>query len=216
MLCRRTISYVLTPVFWRRTFVIHARQIVDNTELNEIDFKPDIENWSFKNISSHEEAERLEAQGFMFRYWPTFDNKKLKYYSKLLDEGATALCGFAGQELAFIMWVIPSEKAIHRVKYYRHKIDFSRGERYAQGPWVNPKYLGMGLLKYSTYFNSDPFFRKNGGKVVIGVLWDERESLIKVMEAMGYKPYVKAKVTRFLWWKFWEGEKPLDLANQKG
>ncbi|NQT73562.1 MAG: hypothetical protein HQ553_12470 [Chloroflexi bacterium] len=215
-LCRRTISYVLTPIFWRRTFIIHSRQIEDHTELNENDFKPDIENWSFKNVSSHEEAEKLEAQGFMFRYWPTFDNKKLKYYSKLLDEGCTALCGFAGKDLAFIVWAIPSEKAIHRVKYYRHKIDFSRGERYLQGPWVNPKYQGMGLLKYSHYFNSDPFLRNNGGKVLIGVLWDEREALIKVMNATRYKPYAKAKVTRFLWWKYWEGETPLDSTDHDG
>ena len=207
---------MLGLVFWRRTFIIYAREIGNNTELNEADFKPDIENWSFKNVSSHEEAERLEVQGFMFRYWPTFDNTKLKYYSKLLDEGCTALCGFAGQELAFIIWVIPSTKAIHRVKYYRHKIDFSRGERYVQGPWANPKYRRTGLLKYNTYFNIDPFLRNNGGNVVIGVLWDEREALIKTMESIGYKPYAKAKVTRFLWWKFWEGEKPLDSSNTKG
>ncbi|NQT74663.1 MAG: hypothetical protein HQ553_18145 [Chloroflexi bacterium] len=216
MLCRRTISYVLAPVFWRRTFIIHVRQIRDSAELNEDDFKPDIENWSFLNVSSHEEAARLEAQGFMFRYWPTFDNYKLKYYSKLLDEGATALCGFAGQELAFIKWAIPSTKAMRNVTYYRPKIDFSRGDRYVQGPWTNPKYRRMGLFAYNSYFNCDPFLRSNGGKVIIAPVWDERETVRKAIESIGYKPYAKAKVTRFLWWRFWEGEKPLVSANDKG
>ena len=215
MLCRRVISYVLTPIFWRRTFIIHARQIGDSSDLKEADFKPDIENWSFKNVSSHEEAARLEAQGFMFRYWPTFDNKKLKYYSKLLDEGATALCGFAGQELAFIEWDIPSTKAMRKVTYYRPKVDFAGGGGYVQGPWTNPKFLRMGLFKYNTYFNIDPFLRAKGVKIVIAPIWDKREATMKITESMGYKPYAKAKVTRFLWWRFWEGEKPLDSANHQ-
>jgi len=209
MLCRRVISYVLTPIFWRRTFIIHVRKIGDDTELSEADFKPDIENWSFKNISSHEEAEMLEAQDLMFRYWPTFDNKKLKYYSKLLDEGATALCGFAGRELAFIQWDIPSTKSMHKVTYYRPKVDFAGGEGYVQGPWTNPKYLRMGLFKYNTYFNTDPFLRDKGVKKVIGPVWDQREAVRKTIESIGYEPYAVARVTRFLWWKLWEGEKPL-------
>lgn len=214
-LCRRTNSYVLSPVFWRRTFILYARDIEDPPVLNESDFKPNIDNFSFKIVTSHEEAARLEHQGFMFRYWPTFDNKKLKYYSKLLNEGATAFCGFAGHELAFIQWAIPSTQALHRITYYRPKVDFASGERYVQGPWTNPKYIRMGLFTYNTYFNTDPHLRAHGGKLIKGPVWEERKQTRKTIESIGYKPYRKARVTRFLWWRFWEGEKPLNSQESQ-
>lgn len=208
-LMRRSISFTFEPVFWRRTFYLYANEIEASLDMNESDYKPDIDDFCFKIVTSHEETNKLEAEGFMFRYWPTFDNTKLRYYTKLLDEGATAFISFAGKDLAFIQWTIPTREAMNRVTYYRQKVDFSGQEMYAQGTWTNQKYRRMGLYKYNIHFNRNRYLLDRGITVVKGTYRDQDVVGMKMVESVGSKRYAKAKVTRFLRWKFWEGEKPL-------
>ena len=103
---------------------------------------------------------------------------------------------------------------MHKVTYYRTKVDFSAGEIFCQGAWSNPKYRRMGLYKYNIYFNRDPYLLNKGIKAVKGTAWDLNDKGNAILKSIGGKPYAKAKVTRFLWWKFWEGETPLHTVDQ--
>ena len=71
----------------------------------------------------------------------------------------------------------------------------------------------MGLYKYNIYFNRDPYLLNKGIKAVKGTAWDLNDKGNAILKSIGGKPYAKAKVTRFLWWKFWEGETPLSLDD---
>lgn len=212
-LIRRSISFALEPVFWRRTFILYQRTLQHIPASKEVDFKPDIENLSLKIISSPREAEELENDGFMFRSYPTFDNTKLKFYWKVMDVGAIATCAFVGKDLANIQFIIPTKNAMKKVTPYRTRVDFSGGETYTQSAWTNPKYRLHGLAKYNAFFNRDPFLLMNGITVVRSTFWDQNELGQKMAISLGAERYGKAKLTKFLWWRFWEGETPLDATD---
>lgn len=212
-LIRRSISFALEPVFWRKTFILYQRTLQHIPASKEAYFKPDIENLSLKIISSPREAEELENDGFMFRSYPTFDNTKSKFYWKAMDLGAIATCVFVGKDLANIQFIIPTKHALNKLSPYRTRVNFSGGETYTQSAWTNPKYRLHGLAKYNTFFNRDPFLLKNGITVVRSTFWDQNELGQQLAISLGAKRYGKARLTKILWWNFWEGETPLDATD---
>lgn len=212
-LTRRSVSFALEPVFWRRTFILYQRTLQYLPASEEADYKPDIDNLSLKIISSPKEAEELENDGYMFRSYPTFDNTNLKYYWKAMDVGAIAACVFIAKELANIQFIIPTKKGMYKLSPYRTKVNFSGGETYTQSAWTNPKYRRQGLAKYNAFFNRDPFLVKNGISVVKSTFWDQNKLGQKMAVSLGAERYGKAKLTRILWWKFWEGERPLHTTK---
>ncbi|NQT71905.1 MAG: hypothetical protein HQ553_03940 [Chloroflexi bacterium] len=212
---RRILSYILLPVFWRKTLYLYEHAIENRNGLCEDDYRPAIDAFVFKIVTSHNEAEKLEAEGFMFRSYPTFDNTKLKYYWKLLDEGAIAFCGFYEKDLATIQWILPNQEAIHRISPYRQKVNFSAGETYTQGSWSNIKYRGTRLHKYNVLFNRDPYLLDKGIKIVRNTVWDQNKARHRSLVSVGAKIYAKAHLTKVLWWKFWEREITLSSAEQQ-
>ncbi|MFC2027582.1 hypothetical protein ACFLU3_02725 [Chloroflexota bacterium] len=212
---RRMVSYILLPVFSLKTLYLYEHAIENRDGVCEDDFKPAIDAFIFKVVSSHSEADNLEADGFMFRSYPTFDNTKLKYYWKLLDKGAIAFCGFCEKDLATMQWIVPSEKAIREVSPYRQKVNFQAGETYTQGSWSNTKYRGTRLHKYNVLFNRDPFLLERGIKIVRNAVWDQNHARHRSLVSVGANIYGKAHLITILRWKFWCCEAPLNSEDRK-
>ena len=96
-LLRRGFRFLALLLFSYGTHYLYETTAEDFQRLNEADFKPKTDNFTLKIISSNEEADKLEAEGFEFR---SQDINSRKY----LDNGAMAFCIFVGNELAHIDW----------------------------------------------------------------------------------------------------------------
>lgn len=89
-------------IFHYGTYYLYEHTI---KEENEADFVPRIENFTFKIVSNHREADELAANGF--------GDFRQHFISarRSLDKGAIAFCVFIGRELAHIGWVAMTEEA---------------------------------------------------------------------------------------------------------
>jgi len=141
-LLRRGFAFVVRCFFRYETYYLYELPTENVRELNEADFVPNIDNFILKTISTNQEADDLEADGFEFR--SQVDNARER-----LDNGAIAFCIFVGQELAHIGWVAMSQEAKDSLNEPPYKTDYSEHEAWWGGVWTDPKYRRMGLLTYA-------------------------------------------------------------------
>jgi len=177
----------------------------EELDLNEEAYKPDIDDISFKIIYSNQQADQLEEEGFSFRHYPTDYNYHLTCYTDWLDKGVIACCTFVGKELGSISWVIPSQKAQDAIKTYPLKVDYANHEVFTRGVWVNPKYRGKGLLRYS-HRRRNRYMVKNGmifAKSTVGYTNLAGRGLQK---AFNTKIYGNGHLYRILRLRFWREE----------
>jgi hypothetical protein len=196
---------LVRAIFWHDVYILHVQNLEDSVKLNEVDFKPNIDNLTLAVISTNKEADELENYGYEFRLCPTTWNVNLEVYKKRLDQGTIAFCTFVGQELAAILWVIPNQQTHDRIGTFPQKVNYSNNEVSGRGAWSNPKYREMGLLKYNAFFNRDPFLLRKGITVVRygGPTWNIVGHSL-VTNGLGAIPYAKAHHTKIFWWKFWK------------
>ena len=168
---------------------------------NEADFLPNIQDYTFKIISSNEEADNLaEAIGSDFR-------RRFVKARKMLDKGAVAFCIFVKGEIAHIGWVALSEEAQKAVDNLPYKVDFSNHEACTGATETIPEYRGKGLMAYG-YFKRFQFLREKGIVVSRNAVAKSNIASQKAHAKFSPRVYAEAKHLRLLQWHFWK-EKPL-------
>lgn len=169
---------------------------------NKPDFLPDIQNLTLKIVSTNEQADELDREGFEFR--PQVINAR-----KRLGKRAIAFCIFVGRELANIGWIALTKQAKDSLIELPFKVDFSNKEACTGGAMTAPKYRNTGLMRYN-YFKRLEFLNENGRL-------KDRAAVAKsnIAAQMGVAKisdniniYAEARFLKLLWWKLW-WEKPL-------
>lgn len=204
-------SGLIKSVFWFLTypFYEHAQYILFTKEVepeystNERRTNMDSNQLTFKVVTSNQEADKLENEGYSFRKYANDFNNYLKRYTWLLDCSVIACCTFVEKDFAAISWVILSKKVQDAIKAPPVRIDYENHEIMARGMWVNPKYRGMELYRY-TVRNRDKYLAVRGIKRVLGPVDYINKAGIGVARAMGSKEYGRARSLRILWWNSWK------------
>jgi len=188
------------PFFFCRSYYVYREYIEDLAEAVEADFVPGIEGLAFRIVSSNEEADELEAQGFPFR-------SQVANARRNLEKGATAFCLFVGQELASITWHAPNRDAQRSLGEPPYPVDYEKDEICSGGLWSNPKYRRKGLRSYSRLKRIE-FLRDSGVKARRGVI--ARQNVLAFSGRADFQPsaFAEGRYLRILWWKSWK-ERPL-------
>jgi hypothetical protein len=201
-LAKRGGLFLVSPIYKRNLFYLYERPIRPDTSLTETQLKINTSKLRCVAVASNEEADKLEKEGFLFRSHPTDWNIGLKTYRRWLEEGVVAFCTFVGKDFAAINWVILTETAQKRVTL-PVKIDYANHKVFPRGFWVNPKYRGLGLIRYTVYYR-DIFLAKRGINATQGFVENINKTGSGLSESLGARIYGHASLTRFLFWKFWK------------
>ena len=204
-LLRRGYAFVFYRLFQYRTYYLYADPVEYGAPLNEAEFKPNIDNLMARIVSSNEEADELEAQGFDFRSYVSGARRRL-------DEGALANCIFVGNALAHFGWIALDQQALDSLDEPPYRVDFANKEAVGTGVWTNPKYRRKGFQKYAG-FMFHKVLRENG----IVVRWTaiRRNNIPAVKSRVTlHDPCAEGRYLRILWWKSWK-EKPLSTWGQE-
>jgi len=190
--------FVVGPIFKYETFYLYEYILEDLRDLKESDFKPKIDDFTFKIVSTHQEADRLEAEGFELRAtsypWGYPDPRKL------LDRGLILTCTFAGRELASIGSIAMTKEAADTPQ----KVDFSNNEVYPTAAWTNPKYRRMGFHKYCSFKRRQ--FDLSQGKTVSRFSVVKSNIALQLAEPKISRKYGEARCLKIMRWTFWREE----------
>ena len=186
-------------VFQYRTYFLYEQALEDIRKLNESNYIPKIDNFTFKVISTNQEADDLEADGLEFRSHVPNSRERL-------DKGSVAFCIFVGQELAYIGWAAMTQQAKDTLPDPPYKMDFSNKEGCGADTWTNPKYRRMGLRTYGV-FKRHEFMLNNG--IIIGRVAIAKRNIASPKGRVKFaRVYAEGRRLRVLWWKSWK-ERPL-------
>lgn len=220
---------LLGLVYYYTTYYLTLEEIKLKEE-NEARYMPKIQDFTFKIVSTNQEADELAAHGLEFRSRP------LKYRERL-DKGAIASCIFVGRELAHTSWLAFTEEAKQTFGALPQKVDFANNEAYYGDSLTNPKYRGLGLATYE-HFKLYQFLKERGRSVCRGIIWKDnllsqkklnpkiyaggrylnllREKGKLVAQAAVARDYLaslagfdaqiyaEARFLKILWWRFWK------------
>jgi hypothetical protein len=172
---------------------------------NEQDLIPDIPNFTLKIVSTNEQGDKLEREGFEFR--SQFLNAKER-----LDRGAIAFCIFVEQELANIGWIALTQQAKDSIDSLPYQVKFDDKEGYTGAAKTQPKYRNMGLMRYN-YFKRLQFLKENG-------ILRDRAAVAKsniasqkgAAKISDVNICAEARFLKIMWCRFW-WEKPLTTAK---
>jgi hypothetical protein len=189
-------AYLVGQFFKYETYYLYEHTLA---ERNEADFMPKIQDFTFKIVSTKQQADELAA-GLNF-------DSHLITARRRLDKGAIAFCVCVDRELAHIGWVALSKEAKNAIDSLPYHIDFSNKQAWTGATWTNPKYREKGLMAYG-YFKRFQFLKERGIKssrnaVDVGNIVSQ-----KVHAKFSPKVYAKARYLKILSWKSWK-ETPL-------
>ena len=199
-LLRRGFAFVVGLLFFCRAHYVYVDPIEKLQAPNEADLMPKIGNHTSKVVSSNEEADDLEAQGFEFR-------SQVANARERLDKGAVALCIFVGQELACIEWIAMTQQAYDSLGQPPFSVNFSKQEAWSGGLWTNPKYRRKGLRGYSS-FKTLEFLRQKGIETTRTAIAKNNIAAQRSRPLFLPGPCAEGRYLRILWWKSWK-ERPL-------
>lgn len=190
-LVRNGFKFLVSNFFVYDTLYLYATSLEHFRTLDETDFRPKIDNFTLKIVSTNQEADRLEAEGIEFH--SSTHNSRQR-----LDKGAIAFCIFVGRELANIGWIAMTEQATST----HMKVDFSNNEAHAEWAWTNPKYRRMGFEQYASFKRRQFVFSK--GKTVFRS--DIDKSNVAPQGSVGKfdSKYGEGRYLKILWWKSWK------------
>lgn len=182
----------------RRFLQYGAYSLYEHTmkERNEAAFMPNIQNFTFKVISTNLQADELVRGGFGdFR-------QHFTHARRALNKGAIAFCIFVGPELAHIGWVAMTEEAKRTFDALPYRVDFSAGQACTGGTVTMPKYRGNGFMTYG-YFKRLQFFYDRGFKTSRNAVAEGNVPSQRAHARFGPRIYAKARYLRIMGWKFW-------------
>ena len=187
------------------TIRYEVRYIYEHTprEREVTDFIPDMRDFTTYIVSTNQQADALEADGYEFR------NSQPRQ-SMGLDIGAVAFCVFVGRELAHTGWVALTEEAKPYIDSWNYQVDYANNEVCIGSSFIPPKFRGQGFFKY-LYYERLEYLRKMGIEKVMASV-DIKNVASNRMHAR-FHPRIRAKVRylKFLAWEFWK-ESKLDIT----
>jgi len=200
--------FLIKPIYQNDSYYLYRNQLRKDYDVSECDHRLDTHNLSFKVVSSNQEADGLEAEGYKFRSYPTDFNDNLTTYRRWLDCGVIAFCTFAEKEFAAISWIVPSQQAQDKIKTLPLKVDYSNHEVLIRGSWTNPKYRGLGIFRF-TAWNRNRFLIE---KEI--TMFKSPVSCTKIVgqslsDAMGGIKYGRGRMLKIMWWRFWRETSPV-------
>ena len=173
--------------------------------MNENDYLPRIDSFTFKIVSSNKEADELAVDiGCDFR-------RRFIYAKKSLDKGATAFCIFVDGEIAHIGWVATTEDAKKGIDPVPYKVDFDNNEACTGGTETVPKHRGKGLMVYGYYWRR-LYLRDRG--IIVSRNSVRVNNTISQKAHARFNPWIKAEIRylKLLGWEIYK-EKPIPQTD---
>jgi len=193
-LVKRSLIYVGSRMF--RYYSVYLYE--HSTEMrNQQQFITDINNLTFKIISTIEQVDELVKDGFEdIRWSPVLVNVR-----KCLDNGAIAFCFFVDRELAHIGWIGLCEEAKRCFDGLPYYVDFLHNQACTGGTVTIPKYRARGLMQHG-YFKRFQFLRERGYTTSRNAV--DRNNAIAQRAHAKFAPkiYAKAWYLKIFAWRF--------------
>jgi GNAT superfamily N-acetyltransferase len=166
-------------------------------------FEPKLPNVEVKIISTPEEFEQLDSNGYDF---------KMMHFKDKLEKGCLAFCAFANKELAHVTWAALSEKAKKEIDYLPFGVAFQNKEACSGASFTDPKYRGKGLFSY-VYAVIFPYLAQRG--IVKDKFTIEVSNISSQKAHAKFNPNITGKghYLKILWWKFWREEPIKELKE---
>jgi hypothetical protein len=194
--------FLMSPIYECKTYNLYEHHVKRDLGSDEPLRSTGASEINFKIVSSNQEADKLESENYGFRSYPTDFNYGLTTYTRWLEQGATAFCTFVGTEFAAITWIVSSQPTQDNIKAPPMRIDYANHEALGRGAWVNPKYRGIGLNKYSER-NRDRYLAGIGIDVIRSCIELWNRTGIDLTSSVGWRQYGRARELRILLWKAW-------------
>ncbi len=184
-------------IFHQDDYYLYCEDLHLAPKMNEADYLPRIEGFTFGVVRSNDEADELAGtQGCDFR-------RRFVKSRERLGKGAVAFCAFVSGEIANVGWLAPSEQAKRALFDMPLRVDFSDSECYLGGSETVPEYRGKGLMTYNSY-RMYRYRSENGIKTARYAM--SASNTAARWQASKFEPvtYGRARFMRFLWWKSWK------------
>ncbi len=205
-LLRLAAAYLLSHLFYYQTYYLSVARTDDPAEQNEADFMPRVDDFTVRIVSTNEQADELEAQGFEFRSCALNSRERL-------SKGAIASCVFVGRELGHVGWAAVTQEAMSTLHELPIRIDFSKNEGYRGATWTDPRYRRMRLGLHGMLVGRR-LLRERGVEVVRTAMTKKNAATQSMMVKFKQTFYAEGRYVRLLWWESWK-EKPLNLQGQE-
>jgi hypothetical protein len=192
-LLKQAFAFLAGYFFWYEHYYLYEYTL---EKRDETDFMPKIQNFTFKIISTNQEADKLVAAGIDFRMY-------IVNARRGLEKGAVAFCFFVDGKLVHIGWVAMNEEAKKTFDRAPYHVDFANKQAWTGATWTNPRYRRSGLMTYG-YFKRFQFLKEKGIKSSRNVVAITNIASQKAHAKFGPKVYAKARYLKVLRWKFWK------------
>ena len=199
-LVKRSLIYAVSRVFRYYSVYLYEHSMA---ERNEEQFIPEINNLTFKIVSTNEQADELVKDGFEdIRWSPVIVNVR-----KCLGNGAIAFCFFVDKELAHIGWVGLSKEAKNCFDALPYYVYFSHNQACTGGTVTIPKYRANGLMQYG-YYKRLQFLQERAYSTSRNAVDRNNTAAQKAHAKFAPKIYAKAYYLRIFCLKLWK-ESPI-------
>lgn len=195
-LIKRTFEFAISLLFEHRTFYLYERPF--KSRPNKADFLPKVQDYSLKILTSSEQLDYLQKDGFDLSL---LNVEQAKYR---LTKTAILILVLINNELAHRRWLAINEEAKNTFNNYPYKVDFENGEACGGDTWTNPKYRRQGINLYVDY-ESEKYQLEQGVKWSRSIVdTKNRVSLATYKRRDGAKIYAKARYLRIFRFKSWK------------
>lgn len=175
--------------FVHKTYYLFEYTAQDATKLNEADFLPKTDEFTFRIITTTKEANELVLRPGGYKY------------AERLDKGAIAACIFVEQDLAHVTWVALTEEALSPLRRHLYKIDFSNRAYCMWDSWTNPKYRRNGFAAYA-FLKTTLFLHENGMIRSRSAILKNNSGSITAYASFNAKRYAEAHYLKLFRWEF--------------
>ena len=202
-LLRRGFIFLIGYFFRYQRYYLYEHTIKPR---NEADFLPKTQDFTFKIVTTNQQADELAAAGFKF------GSHALNARGGL-EKGAVAFCFFIDGELAHLGRVAMNEEAKNCFDSLPYRVDFAHKQACTGGTWTHPKYRGRGLMVYG-YFKRFEFLREQGMKSSRNGVEADNIASRKAHARFGPKVYAKARYLKVLRRKSWKETPIIEIPDR--
>lgn len=201
------LSRILTIVRWyiykNRTYYLSRYFTEAVAGLNESDFMPKLDKFTFEIVTANEQARQLEQNGFILYSGAVSVKDRL-------DAGAIAFCAFVDNELASIGWLALNGRAMRSlleplisVNFADlTSVDFQDAEAYSGGAITNPNFRGTGLHTY-VLFKRLQYLHNMNIKIAKVVIATDNTPSLQTNAKFPHQTYARARLIRILHFRVW-------------
>ncbi|MDY6918055.1 MAG: hypothetical protein SVP26_08960, partial [Chloroflexota bacterium] len=197
-LLRRALAFAVGLVFLYRVYNLYVLTLEDTDGLGDEGPAPPMEGVSYVVLSTNQQVDDLEADGYEFR-------ALVRDARARLDAGAVATCVFVGKELANVCWVATTQEAADSLNEPPFHIEYGNRECCSGDGWTNPRYRRAGLLAYGDVKRRQYQYQQ-GIRVSKWAVEKSNVPTNKVASRIGARVPIQGRLLRILGWKWWKEE----------